>query len=60
MARLEATMAIDIDKAGLDEIRRKMLALKSAIEDYVDGIDMEEAEGRKAKKAKKDMEENDE
>lgn len=53
-------MAIDIDKAGLDEIRRKMLALKSAIEDYVDGLDMDEAEDRKARKAKKDMEENDE
>jgi len=53
-------MATDIDKAGLEEIRRKMLALKSAIEDYVDGLDMEGADRKKAGKAKKDMEEDDE
>lgn len=52
-------MATDIDRDGLEEIRRKMLALKSAIEDYVDGIDMEGAGGRKAVKAGKETEESD-
>lgn len=52
-------MATEIDKEQLAEIRRKMIALRNAIEDYVDGIDIDEAEGRKAGKAKKDMEEKD-
>jgi hypothetical protein len=52
-------MAIDIDKEGLDEIRRKMIALKDAIENYVDGIEIDAAK-KKAGKAKKDMEDDDE
>lgn len=52
-------MATDIDKESLDEIRRKMIALKDAIQDYVDGIDMDAADRKKAGKAKKDMEEKD-
>ena len=52
-------MAIDIDKEGLDEIRRKMIALKDAIQDYVDGIDMDAADKKKAGKAAKNTEEKD-
>lgn len=53
-------MATDMDKEQLAEIKRKMIALRNAIEDYVDGIDIDEAEGKKAGKAKKDMEVEDE
>ena len=57
MERLEAMMATELNKDGLDEIRRKMIALKSAIEDYVDGLDMDDVDSKKARKASKETEE---
>lgn len=51
-------MATDMDKEQLAEIKRKMIALRNAIEDYVDGIDIDEAEGKKAGKAKKTEEDD--
>ena len=47
------------ENESLKEIKKKMLALKNAIEDYVDGIDMDEADGKKIKEVKKEAEEED-
>lgn len=47
------------DKEELAKIKRQMIALRNAIEDYVDGIDMDDADEKPAKQkaVKKDLEE---
>lgn len=49
------------DKEELAKLKKQMIALRNAIEDYVDGIDMEDADKKPAKKKadKKDLEEKD-